>query len=180
MPSERSALTVCIQSSLGKKPRKLHAPFESAAMIAARCEILLSPGTVISASIRGALFTRSSIINQRESDADSVSGIQHRPQLPLRNEKDFVGERIFDFCARRKTAHIDQALVRRIRAFHKTGFSGNRRAVWIIGLRGLRRSRRSRRWGGPCRGRLDVFRRCVWIKRLLGRRIFGAGGLGGI
>jgi hypothetical protein len=30
-------------------------------MITARCEILLSPGTVISMSIRGARFTRNSI-----------------------------------------------------------------------------------------------------------------------
>ena len=69
IPSARNALTVCMQSSLGRKPRKLQTPLESAAMMAARCEILLSPGTVISASIRGARFTRSSISKSKKSDA---------------------------------------------------------------------------------------------------------------
>src|SRR5437764_8012595 len=111
IPSARNALTVCMQSSLGRKPRKLQTPFESAAIIAARCEILLSPGTVISASTRGARFTRNSINQLEKSMPHSVSGIQHRPQLSLRNQKDFVCERILHFGARRKTADIDQSLI---------------------------------------------------------------------
>src|SRR2546429_5596450 len=66
MPSARSAFTVCIQSSLGRNPRRVHTPFDKAAMITARCEILLSPGTVISMSIRGALFTRNSIDKKKQ------------------------------------------------------------------------------------------------------------------
>ena len=61
IPKARIAFTVCIQSSLGRNPRSVHTPFDRAAMITARCEILLSPGTVISRSIRGARFTRNSI-----------------------------------------------------------------------------------------------------------------------
>src|SRR4029450_1611323 len=61
IPSARSAFTVCIQSSLGRNPCRVHTPFDKAAMITARWEILLSPGTVISMSIRGARFTRNSI-----------------------------------------------------------------------------------------------------------------------
>src|SRR5437016_14336930 len=55
------AFTVCMQSSLGRKPCRVHAPFDKAAMITARCEMLLSPGTAISMSIRGARLIRSSI-----------------------------------------------------------------------------------------------------------------------
>src|SRR5712691_1607212 len=61
IPKARNALTVCMQSSLGRNPRSVHAPLDNAAMIAARCEMLLSPGTVISVSIRGARLTRNSI-----------------------------------------------------------------------------------------------------------------------
>ena len=45
-----------MQSSLGRKPRITHGPFDSAARITARWEILLSPGTRISLTIRGALL----------------------------------------------------------------------------------------------------------------------------
>ncbi len=68
---------------------------------------------------------------------DSVSGIQHRPQLPLRNKKDFVGKRILYFGAGREPTHVDEALISSIRTFYKTGFSGNRRAIRIIAFRGL-------------------------------------------
>src|ERR1700758_1689357 len=61
IPRARIAFTVCMQSSLGRNPRSVHTPFESAATITARCEMLLSPGTEISRSIRGARFTRNSI-----------------------------------------------------------------------------------------------------------------------
>src|SRR5207253_7306103 len=63
-----------MQSSLGRNPRRLQTPFERAATIAARCEILLSPGTVISASIRGARFTRNSINQLKKAMLHSVSG----------------------------------------------------------------------------------------------------------
>ena len=57
----RIAFTVCMQSSLGRNPRSVHTPLERAATITARCEMLLSPGTLISRSIRGARFIRNSI-----------------------------------------------------------------------------------------------------------------------
>src|SRR5438552_4049745 len=65
IPKARIAFTVCMQSSLGRNPCRVHTPFERAAMITARCEMLLSPGTVISKSIRGARFTRNSIENEK-------------------------------------------------------------------------------------------------------------------
>src|SRR6266446_2702314 len=68
IPKARRAFTVRMQSSLGRKPRSVHGPFDSAAIITARWEMLLSPGTVISVSIRGARLTRSSI-NQFEKDS---------------------------------------------------------------------------------------------------------------
>ena len=61
IPKARIALTVCMQSSLGRKPRNVHVPLDKAAIITARCEMLLSPGTVISISIRGARLIRNSI-----------------------------------------------------------------------------------------------------------------------
>src|SRR5206468_5428766 len=95
MPSARSAFTVCIQSSLGRNPRRVHTPFDKAAMITARCEILLSPGTVISMSIRGARFTRNSIDKKKplvntqygmldkKTDATTI-GTQYQPRTPSR------------------------------------------------------------------------------------------------
>ena len=65
IPKARIAFTVCMQSSLGRNPRSVHTPFDNAAMMTARCEMLLSPGTAISMSIRGALFIRNSIENER-------------------------------------------------------------------------------------------------------------------
>jgi hypothetical protein len=59
---------VCMQSSLGRNPRSVHTPFDRAATMTARCEMLLSPGTVISMSIRGARFTRNSIANKKGND----------------------------------------------------------------------------------------------------------------
>src|SRR2546428_13284680 len=61
MPRARNAFTVCMQSSLGRKPRKVQTPLDNAAMMAARCEMLLSPGTAISASTRGPRFIRNSM-----------------------------------------------------------------------------------------------------------------------
>src|SRR6266404_2211709 len=67
IPRARIAFTVCMQSSLGRNPRSVHTPFDSAATITARCEMLLSPGTVISMSIRGARFTRNSMANKKRN-----------------------------------------------------------------------------------------------------------------
>src|SRR5256885_11707142 len=107
----------------------------------------------------------------------SVSGIQHPPQLWLRDEKDFVREKILNFRARRKTAHVDESLIGGIGALNKARFTGNRSAVGIIAFCcfcGRRRGRR-RRWRGRLHAYLSVFRWGVWIKRLLGGRIFDAG-----
>src|SRR5438105_13140021 len=71
IPSARMAATVRRQSSLGRNPRRTQVPFESAEIITARCEMLLSPGTVISVSIRGARLTRNSI-DQFEKDSAEV------------------------------------------------------------------------------------------------------------
>ena len=67
------AFTVCMQSSLGRNPRSVHTPFDKAATITARCEMLLSPGTVISMSIRGARFTRNSIANKKGTDTGCLN-----------------------------------------------------------------------------------------------------------
>ena len=67
-PKARMAFTVCMQSSPGRNPRRVHTPLDKAAMITARCEILLSPGTAISRSIRGARFTLNSIRSMRQRD----------------------------------------------------------------------------------------------------------------
>src|SRR5262249_13584956 len=84
----------------------------------------------------------------------------------LGNEKDFVRERILDFRTGRKAAHIDQALIRSVRTFHKTGFSGNRSAIRVIALGGFGGG--SRRSGGRrLRGGFGSFRWRGWIKRLL-------------
>src|SRR5215831_13637402 len=128
-----------MQSLLGRNPRKLHTPLESAAIMAARCEMLLSPGTVISASIRGARFMRNSIDpSKAKAMLQAVSGIQHRPQLPLRDKEYFVCERILNFGAGRKPTHVHQALIRSIRTFHKSRLSRHRRAVGIVALGRLR------------------------------------------
>src|SRR6266513_2070628 len=76
IPNARIALTVCMQSSLGRNPHSVQIPFDNAAMNTARCEMLLSPGTVISISIRGARFTRNSIDEGKKSD----TGIQSQPR----------------------------------------------------------------------------------------------------
>ena len=52
-PSARMACMVERQSSLARKPVRTQVPLESAARMTARCEMLLSPGTVISARITG-------------------------------------------------------------------------------------------------------------------------------
>ena len=127
MPSARSAFTVCIQSSLGRNPRRVHTPFDKAAMITARCEILLSPGTVISMSIRGALFTRNSIdkkkplvntqygiLDKRQAPRQSGTRYQHPASAlntlksnPSRNQENLIRVRILHLRSRREAFHID-------------------------------------------------------------------------
>ena len=119
-------------------------------------------------------------LNQRKAMLDSVSGIQHRPQLSLRNKEDFVSERILYFGARRETAHIHESLVGRVRAFHKAWLSGNGGAVGIIAFSRLCWRRRSRwRWW-RCICVCIFWRRSVWVKWLLRRRILGGSGFSGI
>src|SRR5207244_8531380 len=62
-------------------PLRVHTPFDKAAMITARCEMLLSPGTVISRSIRGARFTRNSI-DKKKPLVDTQYGIFDKTQAP--------------------------------------------------------------------------------------------------
>jgi hypothetical protein len=84
--------------------------------------MLLSPGTVISRSIRGARFTRNSIdkkkplvdtqygmLNKGRRRANSARSIslEHPQGNPLRNKKDFVRVRILYFRSRRESFHID-------------------------------------------------------------------------
>ena len=110
----------------------------------------------------------------------SVSGIQHRPQLSLRNKKDFIRERILYFRPRRKAAYVHKPLIGCVWALHEAGFTGHRGAVRIIGL--CRFWRRGRSWRRRRRSRsgLGIFRRRVWIERLLGRWIFRSSRLGRI
>ena len=61
IPSALSPSTVRMQSFALRNPSSRQTPLESAAIIAARWEMLLSPGTVISVSICGARLTRSSM-----------------------------------------------------------------------------------------------------------------------
>jgi len=77
------AFTVCMQSSLGRNPRSVHTPFDSAATITARCEMLLSPGTVISMSIRGARFTRNSMANKKGTDTGCSNAAQWKARTAL-------------------------------------------------------------------------------------------------
>ena len=67
IPSACIARTVFRQSALGEKPRKTHGPLASEATMTARCEMLLSPVTVISASMRGARFIRRSSMKAKSA-----------------------------------------------------------------------------------------------------------------
>src|SRR5436190_22189802 len=70
MPSARIATTVFMQSALRENPRRTQGPLANDAIKTARCEMLLSPETAISASIRGARFIRrSSMFAKRCSGA---------------------------------------------------------------------------------------------------------------
>src|SRR5438552_13387064 len=162
IPKARRAFTVRMQSSLGRKPRSVHGPFESAAIITARWEMLLSPGTVISVSIRGARLTRNSIdqfkkISQKRAAVPryiSSAGISIGDKVLLSslppageklwNEKDFSRVWILHLRARRESLHID-VLARRERTFDHVRFAGNRNSIRMVSLfRFGRHSSRSR------------------------------------
>ena len=196
------AFTVCMQSSLGRNPRSVQTPFDSAATITARCEMLLSPGTVISMSIRGARFTRNSMANKKGTDTGCLNAAQWKARTALirhpvyttqhrrnrlnhcgcrllRHEKDLVGVRILHLGSRRKSFDID-IFSRGIRTLHQVRFARDRNSIRIISLRDFcRRGCRGRR------GRRLFYWRLIrglnWpvrIEGLLRRRIFR--GLGGI
>jgi hypothetical protein len=84
--------------------------------------MLLSPGTVISRSIRGARFTRNSIDKKKplvdiqygifdKTQAPRQFSTHHQPRTsprqPLRNQKDFVRVRILYFRSRWEAFHIN-------------------------------------------------------------------------
>src|SRR5215510_8374095 len=128
MPRARIAFTVCMQSSLGRNPRSVHTPLARAATITARCEMLLSPGTVISRSIRGARFTRNSIESiNRSAVHPGVLGHSYPASAKLlsrrglRHKKNLVGVRILHFGSGRESFHID-VFTRRIGALHQVRF----------------------------------------------------------
>src|SRR5689334_12887308 len=81
----------------------------------------------------------------------------------LRHKKDFVGVGIFYFGAGRKSADIDVALIRRVRAGHKSRLIRNRDAIREIAF-GRSRCRRSRGlWRRVLFRGLRWRRRLVWI-----------------
>ncbi len=182
IPSARNAFTVCIQSSLGRNPCRVHTPFDKAAIITARCEMLLSPGTVISMSIRGARFTRNSIdkkkplvdtqygmLNKGRRRANSARSIslEHPQGNPLRNKKDFVRVRILYFRSRRKSFHID-IFAGGIRTLYQVRLARNGDSVRIVPFRDLRRRGWWRRWRrcglhGRCTRRLSRAIRIEWL-----------------
>ena len=103
-----------------------------------------------------------------EREALTVRGnrqVAHEPiaqNFPtLWHEKDFVGVGIFYFGARRKPANIDVALIRCVRAGHKSRLIRDRNTVREISF-GRPRCRRSRGlW------RRILFRRLRWSRRLV-------------
>ena len=144
----------------------------------ARCEMLLSPGTVISVSIRGARLIRRSSMECKERRSPATregeeknpklrANVQHdtraaeassapcsrekKDQLSLGNEKDFVRIGITHFGSRRETTDIDVALVGRIGAGDKAGLVRHRNAIGNVALGLLDRSR--------CRGNFRRGRR---------------------
>jgi len=111
------------------------------------------------------------------------SGIQHRPQLPLRNKKDLICKGILYLGPGREPTHINQALIRRVWAFHKAGFPRDKGSVRVIAFCGFRRrtpTRRRRRSRGLRACFPILRRRRVWIEGLLGRRTFSTARLGRI
>ena len=152
--------------------------------MAARCEILLSPGTVISASTRGARLMRSSIravfstnpcdggarVRFSESNMAQAypAGSPSRARI-LRHEKNLSRVRVLDLRSRGEAFDVN------IFAWGKgtldqMRLARNGNAVWKISFRHL--AARGRRWcrrSGSFLSR-GIFRRGrVRVKRLLGR-----------
>jgi hypothetical protein len=91
----------------------------------------------------------------------------------LWDKKDFVRVGIFYFGARRKPADIDVALIRRVRAGHKSRLIRNRNAIGEITF-GRPRCRRSRGlWRRVLFRGLRWRRRLVWIVGLCYRFFWG-------
>src|SRR2546423_350347 len=113
-------------------------------------------------------------MNQSKGTLHPVSSIQRAPQPALRNQKDFICERILNLGAGREPTHIHQSLIWRVWTLHKTRFAGDGcpirivafgRFGWRSGGRG--RALRLRIW-------FRIFWRSIWIKRLLGRLVFSS------
>jgi hypothetical protein len=162
----------------------------------ARCEMLLSPGTVISMSIRGARFIRNSIVNKKGSDTGCLNAarwkirtalirhpvytiqhrrnrLNHRGCRLLRHKKNLVGVRILHLGSWRESFDID-IFARGIRTLHQVRFARDRNSIRIISLRDFCR----RCWWRRCGRRLFRWRLTrglnwpVRIEWLLGRRVF--------
>src|SRR5205814_10390943 len=122
-------------------------------MITARCEILLSPGTVISMSIRGARFTRNSIDKKKplvntqyamlakKTDAATIGTQYQHPASalntlksnPSRNKKNLIHVRTLYLRPRRKAFHID-IFARRIGTPSQPRLARHMNSVRIISL----------------------------------------------
>jgi hypothetical protein len=78
-----------MQSMLREKPRRTQTPLEREAIITARWEILLSPGTLISASIRGARFIRRSTMRVKKAPLTAYrEGEEKNPKLGANVQRD--------------------------------------------------------------------------------------------
>src|SRR5205823_1106490 len=133
MPSARMACTVRRQSSLGRKPRRTQTPLVNPPRMTARCEMLLSPGTAISASMRGARLMRNSMSDAQHRDNSeacpaplrSLSHNQDGYASASGNEEDFLRVGVFDLGPWWETADIHVTGIRRVRARDKTGLVRN-------------------------------------------------------
>jgi len=152
-------------------------------MMAARCEILLSPGTVISASTRGARLMRSSIravfstnpcagcacVRFSESNMAQPypAGSPSRARI-LRHEKNLSRVRILDLRSRGEPFDVNIFAWGK-GTLNQMRLARNRNAIWKISFRHLAAG--GRRWcrrSGSFLSR-GIFRRGrVRVKRLLG------------
>jgi len=162
--------------------------------------MLLSPGTVISVSIRGARFTRSSIGSVQKLFAQPAQphGIQSHVKMSigykmrlsswrwkfvvrfcaptcqrgakLGNEKDFARVRVLHLRTWSESLYV-HLFTRRKRTLHHVRFARNGNSVWKVSFRHFRpRSCWRGRWGHFL-GRGIFRRRGVRVERLLLRRI---------
>ena len=96
----------------------------------------------------------------------------------LRNEKNLLRVRIFNFGSRRETSHIHVALIRSVRTGDETGFARNWNSIGNVAFGRLDRCRgRFRRRSWRLFSCIVIRRRRRWIigiERLLPRRIFAA------